>query len=169
MVKMALDRLKDHENERRASLMDLEAEVRLAQQALERHRSRTIDHVGKLPIELFGEVARIVVEDDQSALVTLLHVCRHWRAVVESSPQLWRTLVLTWRKPKQKAKLWIERSKGHLHELIIRETVDDSPHLAMRFTYWSPVGAVAEAWVDGIESRALLKEHRRISMSLQPR
>jgi len=140
MVEMALDRLKDHENERRASLMDLEAEVRLAQQTLERHRSRTIDHVGKLPIELFGEVARIVVEDDQSALVTLLHVCRHWRAVVESSPQLWRTLILT-------------QAEGEAMDREVEGTPTRTNNqgdsrgfstLVMRFTYWSPVGAVTE-------------------------
>jgi len=39
--------------------------------------------------------------------------------------------------------------------------------LVMRFT--SPVGVVAEIRVDGIESRALIGEHRRISMSLQSR
>jgi len=43
-----------------------------------------------------------------------------WRAVLNFGVRLF--------SPKQKAKLWIERSKGHLHELIIRETVEDSPH-----------------------------------------
>ena len=165
MVKMALGGLKDHENERRASLMDLETEVRLAQQALERHRSRTTDHVGKLPIELFVEVARIVVEEDQSALVTLLHVCRHWRAVVESSPQPWRCSHLA--KTQAEGEAMGREVEGIPTRTNSQGDSQRYSTLVMRFT--SPVGAVAEIRVDGIESRALIGEHRRISMSLQSR
>ena len=72
-----------------------------------------------MPIEVFGEIVRIVVEEDHTALIPLLHVCRRWRTVIESTPCLWAKLVLTSRRPKPKAKLWIERTNGDLKELVV--------------------------------------------------
>ncbi|CAA7262936.1 unnamed protein product [Cyclocybe aegerita] len=128
MVSMTLERLKEDEADRRTSLLALEAEVRHVQEALEKHRRQMADHTIKLPIELFGEIVKMLVEEDQRALIPLLHVRKHWRSVLESMPSLWDTLVLTQRRPKQKAKLWIQITGGRMRELVVREGAFHSPN-----------------------------------------
>ncbi|KDR82922.1 hypothetical protein GALMADRAFT_263374 [Galerina marginata CBS 339.88] len=139
MVKMAMDRLKDEETERRASLLSLKAEVdnaeaqveaegRQVKRDLERRRRLFADHMGSLPIEIFGEIGKLLARDNHSASIILSQVSKPWRAVVHNLPYLWDVLVLTRRRPRQKAKLWIQRSKGRIRELIIRSSVLDIPH-----------------------------------------
>ncbi|KAJ3514143.1 hypothetical protein NLJ89_g2554 [Agrocybe chaxingu] len=69
----------------------------------------------------------MLVEEDQRALIPLLHVRKHWRSVLESMPSLWSTLVLTQRRPKQKAKLWIQITGGRIRELVVRGGAFHSP------------------------------------------
>jgi hypothetical protein len=128
MVSIAMGKLKTEDTQRRTSLLSLEADVRKAQDDLEKHRQRITDHMGKLPIELFGEIARLLVEKDHTASISLSQVSKHWRTVVHNIPYLWNVLVLTKRRPKQKAKLWIERSIGRIHKLSIRSSALDTPH-----------------------------------------
>ena len=124
MIKLALERLKETDHERRASLLSLEKE---ALRDMEAHRKRFADNMGKLPIELFGEIARILMQEDLAAPIFLSQVSKHWREVVHNIPFLWDTLVLTQRRPKQKAKIWLERSHGKLRELIVRSSALDVP------------------------------------------
>jgi len=128
MVSMAMGKLRAEDTQRRTSLLSLEADVRKAQDDQEMHRRRFTDHMGKLPIELFGEIARLLVEKDHTISIPLSQVSKHWRTVVHNIPYLWNVLVLTKQKPKRKAKLWIERSIGRIHELSIRSTAVDTPH-----------------------------------------
>ncbi|KAF9524293.1 hypothetical protein CPB83DRAFT_861558 [Crepidotus variabilis] len=124
MVSMAMERLKETEEDRRASLMELEAEIR---QLKEKLRLGALDNMAKLPIELFAEITKMLVEDDHTILVSLIHVSKNWRSVIQSIPVLWSKLVLTQRRPKPKAKMWIEHSDGRLGELIIKEACANSP------------------------------------------
>jgi len=128
MVTMSLARLKETEAERRVALLSLQADVQRLQAALEDQRIRSIDHIGKLPIEIFGEIAMILIEDDHTSLITLLHVCKHWRDVIQDHPRFWCKLVLTKRRPKAKAKLWIEKSKGRVRDLTVRYEAALSPN-----------------------------------------
>jgi F-box/TPR repeat protein Pof3 len=120
MITMAIDRLKETETERRACLLSLQAEIQSLRNALDIRRKQFTDHISQLPIEVFGEIARIVVEADHTALIPLLHVCKRWRTVIENTPRLWAKLVLTSRRPKPKAKLWIERTNGNVKELVVK-------------------------------------------------
>jgi len=117
MIRMALERSK--EPERRASLLSLQEEIQSLKNALDMRRKLFTDHISQLPIEVFGEIARRLVEEDHTSLIPLLHVCRRWRTVIENSPRLWAKLVLTSRRPKPKAKLWIERTNGNVKELVV--------------------------------------------------
>ena len=128
MVSLALAKLKAEDTQRRSSLLSLEAEVRKAQDDLAKHRQRFTDHMEKLPIELFGEIARLLVEKDHTASIPLSQVSKHWRTVVHNIPSLWNVLVLSKLRPKQKAKLWIERSNGRIQELSIRSSAIDTPN-----------------------------------------
>lgn len=128
MVSMSLARLKETEVERQATLLALQADVHRLQAALEDQRIRSIDHIGKLPIEIFGEIAMMLIEEDHTNLITLLHICKHWRNVIEDHPRFWCNLVLTKRRPKAKAKLWIERSNGRVKDLTVRNEAALSPN-----------------------------------------
>ncbi|KAL0945438.1 hypothetical protein HGRIS_000928 [Hohenbuehelia grisea] len=64
-----------------------------------------------------------VDRDSDTNVLTLSHVCGRWRAIVQSAPSLWRTLTLTTSKPVEKAKLWLGRSRGVLHELVLRKDI----------------------------------------------
>jgi hypothetical protein len=117
---MALEKLKETETETRTSLLSFQVEIQSFRDVLVMRRKR-FDHIDQLPIEIFGEIARISVEDDHTTLIPLLHVCKRWRTVVENTPRLWAKLVLNERRAKSKAKLWIKRAKGKLDELIVRQ------------------------------------------------
>jgi len=128
MVSLAMGKLKAEDAQRRTSLLSLEADVRKAQDDLAKHHRRFMDHMEKLPIELFGEIAKLLVEKDHTASIPLSQVSKHWRTVVHNIPCLWNVLVLSKQRPKQKAKLWIERSTGRIQELSIRSSAIDTPH-----------------------------------------
>jgi len=120
MITMALEISK--EPERRASLLSLQEEIQSLRNALDMQRKLFTDHISQLPIEVFGEIARILVEEDHTSLIPLLHVCKRWRTVIENSPHLWAKLVLTSQRPKPKAKLWIERTNGNVKELVVNSS-----------------------------------------------
>ncbi|KIM40866.1 hypothetical protein M413DRAFT_27991 [Hebeloma cylindrosporum] len=128
MVSLAMGKLKEEETARRTSLLSLQDDVRKAQDDLAKHRQRFMDHMQKLPIELFGEIARWLVENDHTASIPLSQVSKQWRTVVHNLPYLWNVLVLTKQRPKQKAKLWIERSNGRIQTLSIKSSAIDTPH-----------------------------------------
>ena len=123
MVTMALDRLSEGNTERRESLLSLQTDIRNAQKQLDQRRP---DQLRKLPVEIFGEIARIVIEQDPTLLLPLSHVSRQWRYVVRNHSALWGVLVLSRRHPKEKASLWVERSKGSIKELCVQFSVLDT-------------------------------------------
>lgn len=127
MVKLGLSKLKEEHAERRASLLSLEAKALEAQEDAERRRRKHIDHMGNLPVELFGEIARLVVEDKHTAVIGLSQVSKHWRQVVHNCHYLWDILRLDHRRPKHKAKAWIQRSKGKIRELSVDADVLSDP------------------------------------------
>lgn len=142
MVKMALKKMTEKETNRRAFLLSLEAKALKAQADADRHRRRFSDHLGNLPVELFGEIARLVIKSNHAAVITLSQVSKHWRSVTHNSPYLWDVLMVNNRRPKQKAKLWIERSQGKLRELTIRASVMDTsdwPDNSLKGLRWEEI------------------------------
>ncbi|KAH9480640.1 hypothetical protein JR316_0007240 [Psilocybe cubensis] len=130
MISGALDRLRPEETQRRESLHILRCEVEAAKLEVERRRRLSEDNMFKLPIELFSEIAKLAIQDNDTSPITLSHVSKNWRNVVVHLPQLWGSLILTRRHPAKKAKLWIKRSKGKIKELSIRASVMEVPHWA---------------------------------------
>lgn len=140
---MALERLKETEIERRTSLLALQADIQRVCEMLDKQRKRFTNHLGKLPVEVFVEIARMLVDEDHSSLLSLIQVCKYWRKVIEVNPCLWRKLVLTKRRPKLKAKIWIERSEGKLKELVVQKGVLSSqnwPGDSLRGLQWNKLG-----------------------------
>ena len=123
MVSMALDRLDEENTERRETLLTLQADIQDAQKQAESRRS---DQFRKVPIEIFGVIARMVIQQDPTLLLSLSHVSKQWRYVVQNYSALWSVLVLGRRRPKEKATFWVERSKGAIKELHVRQSALDT-------------------------------------------
>ena len=73
MVSTALDNLGEENTEWRETLLSLQADIRNAQKQIESRRS---DHFRKLPVEIFGEIARMVIQHDPNLLLPLSHVSK---------------------------------------------------------------------------------------------
>lgn len=84
--------------------------------------SCAVDYTGNLPIEIFTEIIKIVIQDSHTTAMTISHVSKQWRDVMHNIALFWDVLVLTNNRPKEKARFWIERSKGRLRELSIRSS-----------------------------------------------
>ena len=138
MVSMALDRLGEEQTKRRETLLSLQADIRNAQK---RTGSRRSDQFKKLPVEIFGLIAEMVVQQDSTLLLPLSHVSRQWRYVVRNHSALWSVLVLSRRRPKEKATLWVERSKGAIKELRVHQSALDT-------NGWSGDGLQQLKWED---------------------
>ena len=138
MVSMALDRLGEESTERRETLLSLQADIRNAQKQTESRRS---DQFRKLPVEIFGEIAGMVIQQDPTLLLPLSHVSKQWRYVVRNHSALWSVLVLSRRRPKEKATYWVERSKGAIKELRVRQSALDTQG-------WSGDGLQRLKWED---------------------
>jgi F-box/TPR repeat protein Pof3 len=120
MVTMALERIKADDTKRRVELSKLKEDVLDAQRQVDEHKRRVQYHFGKLPTEIFAEIFRLLVSEDHTRLLVLLHVSKAWRDIVWHTPSLWDTLVITHRNPTRKVALWINRTKGRIRELRVR-------------------------------------------------
>ncbi|KAH7925539.1 hypothetical protein BV22DRAFT_1088860 [Leucogyrophana mollusca] len=139
MADLALERVKSDDIQRRADLCGLKKQAIDAQAALEHRRiANSTYHIGKLPVELFTSIFLLVLEEDAARVVTLSHVCRHWRNITIATPCLWRTLVISDKHPVRKVQTWIQRSKSHIFALIFRPSTPelDSPAI---FTALTPL------------------------------
>ncbi|KAF8627497.1 hypothetical protein AX17_006308 [Amanita inopinata Kibby_2008] len=91
-------------------------------------------HISALPIELLVEIFSLVIAQDHTAFGrVILRVSRHWRRVACSCPMLWDILVLgsstgpSRREPRKKARVWLERSRGHIRDLRVRASAIEDP------------------------------------------
>jgi F-box/TPR repeat protein Pof3 len=123
MVTMALERIKADDTKRRVELSKLKEDVLEAQRQVDEHRRRSQYHFGKLPTEIFAEIFRMLVTEDQAQLLFLLHVNKGWRDIAWHTPALWDTLVITHRNPTRKVSLWVNRANGRIRELRVRAQV----------------------------------------------
>ncbi|KAF5339016.1 hypothetical protein D9611_008810 [Ephemerocybe angulata] len=116
MVDAALKRLKGDETKRRDDLSTLKNDIAVAE---EDYIRRTTNHWTHLPVELFADIAQMLVDEDIKHLIPLSHVCKDWRRVVEDSAGLWSTLVIGRARPWAKAERWVKHSKGVIHSLVV--------------------------------------------------
>ncbi|TFK40847.1 hypothetical protein BDQ12DRAFT_734033 [Crucibulum laeve] len=126
MADMSLQRIKPDNVKRREEMEGLKEEAGKAMRAAEEQKRRMQNHMAKLPVEIFMEVFRILVEEDSRALIQLLHVCQYWRYIAWNIPALWETLALVRRRPAEKAKLWIDRSHGRIKDIHVGSGVLES-------------------------------------------
>ncbi|KAG9016602.1 hypothetical protein FRB90_002841 [Tulasnella sp. 427] len=77
--------------------------------------------VGMLPPEVMGEVFEFVAADNELSALTMSHVCRAWRRMIQSTPRAWSTIHirLTRRDPAALAALFFEQARAcPLHVII---------------------------------------------------
>lgn len=127
MVDLGLGRLRGDDSRRRSQLLELREKSVQAQAAAEQQRqlylAKTAYHAGKLPTEILAEIFTIVVDTDHCQVIMLSHVCHHWRGIVVATPPLWRTLVLSNKRPVRKIKMWLEHSKSRITTLTVHRSL----------------------------------------------
>ncbi|KAL4074140.1 hypothetical protein V8B97DRAFT_1863874 [Scleroderma yunnanense] len=127
MVDLGLSRLRSDDSRRREQLLELREQAVQAQAAAHRqrqlHLAKTAYHVGKLPIEILAEIFTILVDTDHCQVILLSHICNHWRRIIVATPSLWRTLVLSNKRPVRKIKIWLEHSKSRITTLTVHRAL----------------------------------------------
>ncbi|KDQ19423.1 hypothetical protein BOTBODRAFT_142974 [Botryobasidium botryosum FD-172 SS1] len=109
------------DGKRKAETESLLQEIHSLREAQRQRESRTRCHIGLLPVELLFNIFELAIHPNAWYMaVQVSRVCRHWRAVALQSPSLWRHVVFSHRKPKSKGRVWRERSKSALLDVVIR-------------------------------------------------
>lgn len=115
MIALASERLPPSDTRRHDELEDLK---RRATKALEP------PPIFKLPVEILNEIVKLVFGESNPKMLILTLVCKHWRYALHNSPEFWRQLTITPRTKQKKVKTWLERSRGVIFELNIKDYVD---------------------------------------------
>lgn len=95
MIGLALSCVRLGDTKRREELLKLQVEITNYQEAVVARERRMQNRMLLLPVEIYSEIFEFILEEDNAQIITLLHICTHWRQVVWGSPGLWRTLVLS--------------------------------------------------------------------------
>jgi len=117
MACMAIVRVDPSQAKRLESLEALKAQIASARS---RRDKLLVNCIKDLPIEIFTDIARLLVTESPGTVVRLSHVCSTWRSVVQRTPFLWDTLTVSKWRPKEKISLWIKCSQGQIRRLKIR-------------------------------------------------
>ncbi|KAF5314889.1 hypothetical protein D9619_006960 [Psilocybe cf. subviscida] len=142
MIKLAIEKLKEEDAGRRASLLALQTEIEEAARRADDRRRRYTNHSANLPLEIFGEIAATVIQEKRNAFIAMSHVCKSWRTAIHNMPLLWDTLVLTGRHTRRRAALWLEMSQGNIRELDIREEatlIPEFPSVCLKGLKWEGI------------------------------
>ena len=153
MADYALERVKAGDTARMETLLALKQEVIDFAAAIKRHISRTSYHFGNLPVEISHEIFSLLVYSDHAFVLTVASVCNAWRSVALATPSFWSTLVLTKKRPAQKAKLWIQRSGGRILDLRFAEGCpsDHKLHQSLQGLQWETLRTLdTEVDIEGI-------------------
>ena len=116
MADHALARLRPEDVQRRTQLVELREKAVAAQTA---QVTQTSYLLGKLPVETLVGIFSLLIDEDHTWAVKLSHVCGHWRQILIDTPSAWQTLVLTKKRPVQKAKLWKQRTKNRINRINV--------------------------------------------------
>ncbi|WRT64196.1 uncharacterized protein IL334_001125 [Kwoniella shivajii] len=109
-----------HENEQR----------RAAQSQVERNRIEAarivakkakINFINRLSPDVLINIAEAGLIDDPGFVVKMAGVCRNWRNILLNTGSLWSTLILGKKRVVERAKFYLERNKGNIKELIVKE------------------------------------------------
>ena len=77
--------------------------------------------MNRLPPEVLASCAAFVSDSDPTPIVSLAHVCRYWRRAICSSPRIWASIALVW---KRLVPLCLERARAV--PLAVDITVSDA-------------------------------------------
>jgi len=77
----------------------------------------------QLPLELVCEIFSFAIEANPVFPFIAASVSKDWRAFTLSKPEYWQCLVLSKKSPQRKVPIWIERCKGRITDLRIREDI----------------------------------------------
>ncbi|RXK42513.1 hypothetical protein M231_00067 [Tremella mesenterica] len=106
---------------------DVAAEEAIKAARLLREKNMT-DYTDLLSPDVLVLIGQFGLETEPNFASKMERTCRRWRDVIRHTPSLWRKLVLGSEKatckevrPASKAKLWLERSKGIIHTLVVHE------------------------------------------------
>jgi hypothetical protein len=95
--------------------------ARMALEQQYNRMQRSVTPICCLPAEIFMEILSIALDIGQSR-TRLMHVCQHWRSIVEGMPNAWTSLKLqAWTLPES-----VQQSlhMAHIHPLVIEIDVD---------------------------------------------
>lgn len=147
MIQLASERLQPTDTKRHAELAELES------RAMESLKPPPIFN---LPVELLNEICKLAYGESNPKMLTLTLVCKHWRDIILNSPEFWRHLIITKRTKKKKVKTWLERSRGVIFNLEIRE--DLAPDIIEALTdglseeFWSSLRTLKTCFSFTIEN-----------------
>jgi hypothetical protein len=94
----------------------------------------SVTPISCLPTEIFRNIFSIALDIGQSRM-TLVHVCQHWRSIVEGMPNAWNSLKLQAWTPPESVRQSLH--KAHIHPLAIEidvdkiETITEGQHSAL--------------------------------------
>jgi hypothetical protein len=103
-----------------SQIMDDEA-ARMALEHQYNRMQRSVTPICYLPAEIFRQIFSIALDIGQSR-TRLMHVCRHWRAILEGMPNAWTSLKLqAWTPPES-----VQRSldRADIQPLVIEIDVE---------------------------------------------
>ncbi|HEV7737412.1 MAG TPA: hypothetical protein VGO47_08605, partial [Chlamydiales bacterium] len=117
MAGLALSRIPPQQTARRLEVEHLQAKI------LSTAAQETKFPFSKLPVELVSLIFTSALMGDAAFPINAGRVCRDWRKFIVPRPEYWQTLILSGKSPVKKLGVWIERSKGQIVVLQIREEV----------------------------------------------
>lgn len=85
-------------------------------------------HIEKLPVELTTSIFVLLHSKDALSIFALSLVCRKWRDILRDMPSVWRSLVLSPKTVIKKADVWLERARGTLRSLVLKDGFDLPSH-----------------------------------------
>ena len=123
-------------SEREAKEQD-ERTARETQERREKERIAKVrlpeDHLKSLPRDIVLSIAEHGSRGQTGFLLRMTGVCKAWRETLLEQPRLWRSFVLTPRRPADKAALWLQRSGDRINEIIVETGLRDGDcHAALR-------------------------------------
>ncbi|KLO10490.1 hypothetical protein SCHPADRAFT_856547 [Schizopora paradoxa] len=118
MVDLALERMPTDPNgqTRRAEMEQTRSDAQKLARKL--HKRSYFDF---LPVEILHTIFNSLASLSTYEAIRQGAVCRRWRDILCGMPSLWNALVLKPKTPQKKIEVWMQRSRGALKSLSVRE------------------------------------------------
>ncbi|KAM5533976.1 hypothetical protein V8D89_012401 [Ganoderma adspersum] len=131
MVDLALERIPSEQASRRDEMLVLQRDVESSREQTVKEAAQLVSlrayHFGKLPIEIANTMFSLVLAEDPAYVVVLAQVCQNWRSAILSTPAFWSSLIVKDKHPARKIKVWKQRSKNRIRELVLTDDFSRAP------------------------------------------